>query len=106
MGNAFVIGGMYQMGLDVPKDEAKAIALLEHAAAQGYGPTASALARTYEAGLGTEQNYTEVMRFFCLSAEKGKFYGQASLGRLYLRGEGAPRDLVEAYVWLKLASRN
>ncbi len=39
-------------------------------------------------------------------AEKGNVLAQYNLGLAYAEGRGVPMDLVEAYVWLRLASEN
>ena len=38
-------------------------------------------------------------------AEHGEVDAQFMMGFLYARGEGVPRDLVQAYLWFSLAAR-
>ncbi len=39
-------------------------------------------------------------------AKQGHSSAQYNLGRMYVRGEGAPKDYVEAYKWFFLADKN
>ena len=44
------------------------------------------------------------MLWFNKAAEKGHAASKASLGVMYLNGEGIPIDMVQAYKWLSLAA--
>ncbi|MDH4283915.1 MAG: SEL1-like repeat protein [Gallionellaceae bacterium] len=50
------------------------------------------------------QNREEAMAWFNRAAEKGHAASKASLGVMYLNGEGIPIDMVQAYKWLSLAA--
>jgi len=50
------------------------------------------------------QNREEAMVWFNKAAEKGHAASKASLGVMYLNGEGIPIDMIQAYKWLSLAA--
>lgn len=50
------------------------------------------------------QNREEAIAWFNRAAEKGHAASKASLGVMYLNGEGIPIDMVQAYKWLSLAA--
>ncbi len=50
------------------------------------------------------QNREEAMMWFNKAAEKGHAASKASLGIMYLNGEGIPINMVQAYKWLSLAA--
>jgi TPR repeat protein len=51
----------------------------------------------FEAGKGVPQDYAEAMKWHHMAAERGKADAQNNLGVLYLRGNGVPRDYVQAH---------
>jgi len=57
----------------------------------------------YKKGLGVQQDETEALRWFKLSAEQGYGFGQNELGLAYSTGKGAPQDLVRAAMWFNLS---
>lgn len=50
------------------------------------------------------QNREEAMAWFNRAAEKGHAASKASLGMMYLNGEGIQIDMVQAHKWLSLAA--
>lgn len=63
------------------------------------------LAKNYEAGRGgLKKDYAQAQHWYRMAAEQGDPFAQASLGLLYRFGKGVPRDLVQAYMWLSLAT--
>src|SRR5258707_15092327 len=58
----------------------------------------------FQPGGGAPQNYTEAAMWYRRAAEQGDSLAQYSLGLLYDRGQGVPRDIVEASKWLNLAT--
>ncbi len=50
------------------------------------------------------KHYTEAFREFRNLAEQDQAEAQYMLGYLYLRGEGAPQDYIEAHKWFNLAA--
>ncbi len=53
---------------------------------------------------GTPRNEARAAELFGRAAEKGHKRAQLNLGTLYLRGQGVPRDLVQARAWLEKAA--
>jgi TPR repeat protein len=58
----------------------------------------------FETGRGVPQNYTEAAMWYRRAAEQGDGLAQYSLGLLYDKGFGVPRDIVEAGKWLNLST--
>ena len=50
------------------------------------------------------QDYSEAMRWFRKAADQGDALAQNNVGWLYAKGQGVPRDLSEARVWLQKAA--
>ena len=53
---------------------------------------------------GVPQNYTEGAMWYRRAAEQGDSLAQYSLGLLYDKGQGVPRDVIEASKWLNLST--
>ena len=51
-------------------------------------------------------DFDRAMKEFRKDAVDGHALAQFNLGVLYFRGEGAPRDPVEAYAWIELATQS
>jgi len=60
----------------------------------------------YEAGIRDDSNKDEAEAavWYRKAAEQGASGAQLMLGRLYLRGAGVPKDVVQAYMWINLAA--
>jgi TPR repeat protein len=56
----------------------------------------------FRRGYGEE---SEALVWGLLAAQRGHAEAQLMVGRQYLRGEGAPRNLAEAERWLSLAAQ-
>jgi len=48
----------------------------------------------------------EAVKWYTKSAVRGYSAAQLSLSRMYERGRGVPRDLVQAYAWTLIAQKN
>lgn len=57
----------------------------------------------YNNGTGVTQNDTEAAKWFRLAADQGYAKAQNNLGTLFARGQGVPRDYVQAYLWFDLS---
>ncbi|MGR3220783.1 MAG: tetratricopeptide repeat protein [Candidatus Anammoxibacter sp.] len=55
---------------------------------------------------GSAKNYYVAAEWFKKSAERGHVDAQYELGYMYWEGEGVFEDLIEAYAWLLLSSKN
>ena len=58
----------------------------------------------YEKGHAVEQNYTEAIKWYQLSADQNFQDGQTNLGRMYYQGKGVPQDYKQAFKWFKLSA--
>jgi len=61
------------------------------------------LGELYFNGRGGEHDYGKAIHFYTLAAGKGHAAAQYLLGAMYEEGWGVPRDLIKAYIWLKLS---
>ncbi len=106
-GNAealYLLGGLYQEGKGVEKDEAEALKWLTLSATLGYVQAEYLIGIRYMIGKdGFEKDLNEAVRWFKKAAEKGYLNAQHSLGMMYYLGQGEPEDFVKAYKWLALA---
>jgi uncharacterized protein len=110
-----VLGDMYSEGKGVPKDDAEAANWYRKAAEQGYEeakrkvgypePSARrALPEPIEpasAGGGQHLRTPEAIR---AAAERGDAAAQVDLGRMYLSGQGMPKNPAEAVKWYRQAA--
>jgi TPR repeat protein len=104
------LGNLYLLGdrdLALRVDLKKSVPWLEKAAAQGNASACNSLGFIYESGgTGVEKNTNAAVKWYRQAAEGNDGKGQMNLGRLYLEGQTVPQDLIEAYKWFFLASRN
>lgn len=123
---------LYHFGVNIKKDEKKAIAWLEKAAEQGcmeaqieFGKYCSNanekvmwykkaaeqgsknaqyyLGECYEKGVGVEQSNEEAYKWYKKAAEQDSKDAQYALGKFYEEGIGVEQSYEEAYKWYKLA---
>src|SRR5262249_48564144 len=63
------------------------------------------VAVAYEAGVGTERDYSEAVRWYRLAGDAGRPEAQNNLGSMYGRGLGVTKNDAEAMKWyLRAAS--
>jgi TPR repeat protein len=81
--------------------------LIQQSADAGSAEGAHRLALVYAYGEGgVPRNEARAAELFERAAEKGHKRAQLNLGTLYLRGQGVPRDLIQARAWLEKAAAN
>lgn len=81
--------------------------LIQQSADAGSAEGAHRLALVFAYGEGgTPRNEARAVELFERAAEKGHKRAQLNLGTLYLRGQGVPRDLIQARAWLEKAAMN
>jgi TPR repeat protein len=81
--------------------------LIQRSADGGSAEGAHRLALVFAHGDGgTPRNEARAVELFTVAAEKGHKRAQLNLGTLYLRGQGVPRDLIQARAWLEKAAAN
>ena len=102
---AFDLGNMYQGGLGVRPDYAKAREWYEKAAAGGNDEAQFNLGVYYENGLGdVKQDYAKAREWYEQAAENGHVKAQYSLAWFYLMGLGGKQDSAKAREWLTKAA--
>lgn len=83
----------------------EAMKVLQHAADAGSSEANHRLALAYAEGqAGVPRDEQHAVELFRKAAEAGHRRAQINLGILYLRGQGVPRDLVQARAWLEKAA--
>jgi TPR repeat protein len=74
------------------------------AAEYGHPEAQHQLAGHYAKGLGVEKNLSLAAKWYLKSAEQGNVDAQWNVGYCYLLGRGLPRDEIEGYAYLNMAS--
>jgi localization factor PodJL len=98
------LGSIYEKGMGVPRDLAKAQDWYRRAAEAGNVKAMHNLAVLYAEGAGGEPNLEAAAELFRQAAEHGVRDSQFNLAILHARGLGVPQDLVEAYKWFAVAA--
>ncbi len=80
-------------------DVAKAQALLEKSAAQGFVPAERRLGELYLRGTETFQDFGKAQSWLHKAATAGDANAQEQLGHIYALGLGVPQDISQAYGW-------
>jgi uncharacterized protein len=93
----FDLGVMYNEGRGVPRDYVQAAKWYRRAAIQGNADAQFNLGMLYE-----RHRYTGAAKWYREAADQG--LEDAQLGLLYAKGQGVPRDDVQAYMWFELAA--
>ncbi len=88
----------------VKTDVAKAQALLEKSAAQGFVPAERRLGQLYLRGDATLQDFGKAQSWLHKAATSGDARAQEQLGHIYALGLGVPRDRAQAYGWYENAA--
>jgi len=79
---------------------------MERLAAQGNASAQYSLGREFEQGKIRQQNYSEAIKWYRLSAAQGNLEAQSALGEMYNEGRGVIKNQEEAARWWKLAAIN
>jgi TPR repeat protein len=128
------LGMIYQLGLEVSKDEKRAVEWYRLAADQGVNKAQLIMGLMYAKGQGVPQDNREAMIWYRLAtkrrvtsekdniyelatqnvpqalkiltddAEKGITKAQMNLGMMYQMGFGVPKDLKKAFKWYQLVA--
>jgi hypothetical protein len=99
-----LIGLIFHLGREVPRDESEARRWFLRAAEQGDPDAPSYLGRIHYEGRGVPQDYVEAAKWYRLAAERNNPTAQYNLGIMYWNGKGVERDKISAHVWFNLAS--
>lgn len=97
------LGLMYLNGIGVAKSEEEALKWFQLAAAQDYIDSQVTLANLYSAGIRVKQNYDEALKWYRKSASLGNPFAMRKLGEMSWKGQGVPKDNIQAYMWAILA---
>lgn len=73
-------------------DTAGAVAGLSAASRLGHGASSYYLANMYDSGIAVARDADQAARFYRRAVAQGDIISEARLGRLYLLGDGVPRD--------------
>ena len=92
----FNIGRLYEDGLFVRQDLARAIDFYARAAERNHQIALFQLGTLAEAGTGMEQDYVQAAKYYEASAAAGWPQAMVNLGRLYAEGLGVEEDLDRA----------
>jgi len=86
----------------MPKDPARAVALLVQAAELGHAEAAERAAIAYYHGRGVPRDYVRAAELFLQAAEAGRPEAQNYYGALFGKGQGGlARDDAQAVVWFR-----
>jgi len=98
------LGQLYDNGLGVPQDYAKAAQWYEKAAVRGDMKAQYHLGAMYENGRGVPQDYTKAHLWREKAAVQGYALAQYNLGTMYENGRGIQQDYVKARQWYEKAA--
>ncbi|MDR1827421.1 MAG: sel1 repeat family protein [Methylobacteriaceae bacterium] len=105
------LGGMYEHGRGVGKDDTEAqwwyhwaFRQREKAAGQGDVQAQYDVGLMYLSGKGVRRDTLTAVDWFTKAGEKGLVDAQFQLGRMYCNGVGVPRDLAKGAKWSKMAA--
>ena len=99
-----LLGLIYYLGRDVPRDEAEAQKWFRRAIELGDPDAPAHLARLYYEGRGVPQDFVEAAKWYRLAADRNNPRAQFNLGIMYWNGKGVPQDKVQAHLWFNLAA--
>jgi TPR repeat protein len=95
------LGYLYQFGLGTDPDNTQAKAWYEKAAAQNEPDALFALGLMYESGLAGATDRAKAIELYRKAVATGRSPdAEYALGRVYMRGQGVPRDEKQGLVWL------
>jgi TPR repeat protein len=95
----YILGGMYEIGLGVARNNGQCAHWWQKAADQGHVDSQKALGSMYFSGRGVPLSYEKAMQFYLLAAEQGHPHAQKYVALGYRRGLGLPVDLDKSAFW-------
>lgn len=100
------LGELLLRGDGLPRDDARALALLEKSARAGHGPAAFRLGFLLSRGEnGAARDPARAVAYFRAAAAAGEPEAFFNLGAAHANGRGVKRDYAEALAWLTVAKR-
>lgn len=100
------LGWIYDLGLGVMKNHAKAAVWYRLAAEQGDSTAQFNLAAMHDQGVGVLQDYAEAARLYKLAATQEHAMAQYKLALMHSEGKGMPQDHTQAHMWMNIATVN
>ena len=102
---AYLVGGLYEEGLGIAQDQARAVEWYRKAAALDYPEALFKLALMHEAGDGVRRDLSTAITLWKKAANLGHVKSLAVLGRSYLLGQrGFPQDTARGLKWCEKAA--
>lgn len=100
------LGELLLRGDGLPRDDARALSLLEKSARVGHGPAAFRLGFLLSRGEnGAARDPARGVAYFRAAAAAGEPEAFFNLGAAHANGRGVKRDYAEALAWLTVAKR-
>jgi len=100
----YYMGILYQNGVHVSKDFAKALSLFEKSAASGFGVAQNELGLIYRIGYGAPKDKRKALSWYKKAAGQGYAAAQNRVGLMYDNGEGVSRSYSSAVRWYRKAA--
>ena len=98
------LGVMYDRGVGVPRDPARAADWLRRAAEAGNRDAAYQLGAMYENGRGVPEDDARAVAWYSKAALLGDREAQVKVGKAYEQGLGVASDMGEALTWYRKAA--
>jgi S1-C subfamily serine protease len=98
------VGKMLKESREALSKAPQAATLLRRASELGDSEAQNALGELYRQGRGVPKDFELSARYFAQAAQQGDADGAKNIGLALARGEGAERNLVQAYFWLSIAA--
>jgi len=101
----YILGGMYEIGLGVARNDGQCAHWWQAAANQGHAGSQKALGSMYFSGRGVPQDYAKSMELYLMAAEQGHPHAQKYVALGYQRGMGLPLDPKKSAYWKAEAAK-
>jgi TPR repeat protein len=98
-----VLGGMYEIGAGVARNDARCAYWWQRASDQGHVNATKALGSMYFSGRGVPHDYEKAMALYLKAAELGHPHAIKYVALGYKRGLGLPQDDDKAEAWAEKA---
>ena len=98
------LGYLYDMGQELPQNDAEAVHWYRRAAAQDHAMALYNLANHYLSGRGVPQDTEEAILWYRRAADLGVLPAMNNLGVIYASGRGVRRNEAEAVKWYRRAA--
>lgn len=100
------VGGMYENGIGVPRDDAKAVYWIRKSAMHGCVPAQYEFAEMYRVGKVIPKDYSKAVYWYRKTANYGFDEAQLALGNMYSHGWGVKKDIHTALYWYREAAKH